>query len=267
VDGRNEYMELGVQGKTAIITGGSKGIGLATAILLASEGAEVVIVARDEAGLQDAAAKIESATGKRALAISADVAQDGEALRVVEAAVQQFGAVHILVNNAGTAAAKPFEQVEADAWSADLDLKLMGAIQFSRAAIPHMRAAGGGAIVNVTAIGGKTPSASSMPSSVSRAAGLALTKAMSKDLAPDGIRVNAVCIGLIRSEQIEKKWKDTEPDMSWEQYASDPRHGVPLGRIGRAEEAANVIGFLVSEAASFVTGTSVNIDGGIAAVL
>ncbi len=260
-------MELGVYGKTAIVTGGSKGIGLATAILLAREGAEVAIVARNETGLSQAAAAIESATGKQALAISADVAQEGEADRVIAEVVAKWGAVHILVNNAGTAAAKPFEKVETAAWSADLDLKLMGAIRFSKAALPHMREAGGGAIVNVTAIGGKAPGASSMPSSVSRAAGLALTKAMSKDLAPDGIRVNAVCIGLIRSEQIEKKWKEAEPHMSWEEYASDPRHGVPLGRIGRAEEAANVIGFLVSEAASFVTGTSVNIDGGIAAVL
>jgi len=96
---------------------------------------------------------------------------------------------------------------------------------------------------------------------------LALTKAMSKDLAADRIRVNAVCIGLIRSDQIERMWKTKAPEQTWEEFSRDPKHNIPLGRIGEAQEAANVIAFLVSGAASFVTGTSVNIDGGIAAVL
>ncbi|MGO4543544.1 SDR family NAD(P)-dependent oxidoreductase [Paenibacillus sp. 2TAB23] len=260
-------MELGLKGKIAVITGGSKGIGFTTALLLASEGAEVAIVAREEAALRRAAEQINEQTGKEVLAISADVSKTGEAARVIEETVNRFGSVHILVNNAGTSAAKPFEQVDQEAWSADLDLKLLGAVQFSQAALPYMRQAGGGAIVNVTAIGGKTPGASSLPTSVSRAAGLALTKAMSKDLAGAGIRVNAVCIGLIRSAQIERMWQAKSPELSWEAFAADPRHGIPLGRIGHAQEAANVIGFLVSEAASFVTGTSVNIDGGISAVL
>ncbi|CAM4013047.1 glucose 1-dehydrogenase [Paenibacillus alkaliterrae] len=260
-------MELGLQGKVAIVTGGSKGIGFATALLLAREGAEVAIIAREPVSLREAAAQILEQTGKAALAIRADVSVQGEAVRAVNETVERFGKVDILVNNAGTSAARPFEEVEADAWTADLDLKLLGAVQFSRAALPHMRKAGGGAIVNVTAVGGKTPSASSLPTSVSRAAGLALTKAMSKDLAPDRIRVNAVCIGLIRSAQIERMWQAKAPELSWDEFAADPRHGIPLGRIGRAQEAANVIGFLVSDAASFVTGTSVNIDGGISSVL
>ncbi|MCA0757442.1 SDR family oxidoreductase [Paenibacillus sp. N4] len=260
-------MELGLTGKTAIVTGGSKGIGFATAMLLAGEGAEVTIVARDPESLEEAAGKIREQTGKNVLAVSADVSVSGEADRVVEETVRRFGRVDILVNNAGTSAAKPFEQVDTDAWTADLDLKLLGAVQFSRAVLPHMRKAGGGAIVNVTAIGGKAPSASSLPTSVSRAAGLALTKAMSKDLAADQIRVNAVCIGLIRSAQIERMWQAKAPELTWDEFAADQRHGIPLGRIGRAQEAANVIGFLVSDAASFVTGTSVNIDGGISAVL
>ncbi|WP_159884946.1 SDR family NAD(P)-dependent oxidoreductase [Paenibacillus puerhi] len=260
-------MELGLQNKRAIVTGGSKGIGLATARTLASEGARVAIVARDEEGLKQAAGLIREQTGQEPVWISADVSVEEDVNRAVAEAVERLGGLDILVNNAGTSAARPFPEVTTEAWTADLDLKLFGAVHFARAALPHMREAGGGAIVNVTAVGGKTPGASSLPTSVSRAAGLALTKAMSKDLAADNIRVNAVCIGLIRSAQIERKWKSKAPEQSWEQFSRDPGHQIPLGRIGEAQEAANVITFLVSGAASFVTGTSVNIDGGIAAVL
>ncbi|MGG6313184.1 SDR family NAD(P)-dependent oxidoreductase [Paenibacillus macerans] len=260
-------MDLGLHGKKAIVTGGSKGIGLATAMALAAEGAQVAIVARNAGPLREAADAIRAKTGAEPLVIAADVSSPEAANQAVEQAILRFGGLDILVNNAGTSAARPFEQVDAEAWSADLDLKLFGAVNFARAAVPHLRKVGGGAILNVTAVGGKTPGASSLPTSVSRAAGLALTKAMSKDLAPDNIRVNAVCIGLIRSDQIEKKWQAAAPGLTWEQFAADPRHGIPLGRIGRAEEAAKVIAFLVSDAASYVTGTAVNIDGGSAAVL
>lgn len=260
-------MDLGLQGKVALVTGGSKGIGLATAIQLAQEGAQVAIVARGEEQLKQAAALILEQTGQETLYISADVSSEEQCKGAVQRTAQHYGRLDILVNNAGTSAAKPFEQVAADAWLSDLDLKLFGAVHMARAALPHMRNAGGGAIVNVTAVAGKTPSAASLPTSVSRAAGLALTKAMSKDLASDQIRVNAVCIGLIRSDQIEKGWKAAHPELTWEQFATHPRHDIPLGRIGRAEEAAKVIAFLASDAASYVSGTSVNIDGGKAAVL
>ncbi|MEF2964341.1 SDR family oxidoreductase [Paenibacillus sp. M1] len=261
-------MDLGLKHKKAIVTGGSKGIGLATALTLAGEGAEVAIVARNEEHLRQAADLIRERTGRDPITISADVSVRDEAERTVTEAAKRLGGLDILVNNAGTSAASPFPEVEPDQWEADLDLKLFGAVHFARAALPYLRKAEcGGAIVNVTAIGGKAPGASSLPTSVSRAAGLALTKAMSKDLAADGIRVNAVCIGLIRSDQIERKWKASAPELSWEEFARDPRHGIPLGRIGEAQEAANVIAFLVSEAASYITGTSVNIDGGKSAVL
>ncbi|WP_410768373.1 SDR family NAD(P)-dependent oxidoreductase [Fontibacillus sp. BL9] len=261
-------MDLGLQHKKAVVTGGSKGIGLAAALTLASEGVQVAIVARGEENLKQAAKLIQEKTGSSPIWISADVSVREEAERAVGLAAEQLGGLDILINNAGTSAAHPFPEVGPDAWTADLDLKLFGAVHFSRAALPYLREAdGGGAIVNVTAIGGKAPGASSLPTSVSRAAGLALTKAMSKDLAGDGIRVNAVCIGLIHSDQIERKWKSAAPELSWEEFARDPRHGIPLGRIGEAQEAANAIVFLVSEAASYITGTSINIDGGKSAVL
>jgi len=260
-------MDLGLKDKIALITGGSKGIGLETAIVLASEGAKVAIVARNEEALQAAAKRIKQTTGTDALVISADISVEAEVRGVVEQTVQHFGRLDILINNAGTSAANPFEEVGSESWYSDLDLKVLGAVHSSKAAVPHMRQRGGGSILNVTAIVGKAPSASSLPTSVSRAAGLALTKAMSKDLAKDNIRVNAVCIGLIRSDQIERKWKAVAPEQSWEEFASNPIHGIPLNRIGQTEEAAKVIAFLVSGAASYVTGTAVNIDGGTSPVL
>ncbi|MCZ8511851.1 SDR family oxidoreductase [Paenibacillus filicis] len=255
-------MDLGLQGKVALVTGGSKGIGLETALVLAAEGAHVAICARDPEGLEKAAARILEQTGASALPIQTDVTSADDCLRAVREAAEHFGRLDIVINNAGTSAARPFDQVADEAWGYDLDLKLYGAIRISRAALPYLRQAGGGAIVNLTTSAAKTPPASSLPTSVSRAAGLALTKAMSRDLAADGIRVNAVGIGMIRSDQIEKQWQLKAPHLSWDEYAQDPKHQIPLGRIGETAEAAKVIAFLASPAASYVTGTSVNIDGG-----
>ncbi|WNR42628.1 SDR family NAD(P)-dependent oxidoreductase [Paenibacillus roseipurpureus] len=260
-------MQLGLHNKVAFITGGSKGIGLATAISLSREGAKVAIMARNEAQLQEAAVHIANLTEGEVLPIQGDVMSETDCQRAIAQTVQRFGGLHILVNNAGTAAAAPFEEVGTELWRQDLELKLFGAIHCSRFAIPHMREAGGGSIINITTSAAKTPPASSLPTSVSRAAGLALTNALSKDVAASQIRVNTVCIGLIRSEQIEKVWKKVAPELTWEQFASHPQHGIPLGRIGNADEAANVITFLASDAASYVTGTSVNIDGGKGASL
>lgn len=256
-------MELGLRGKTALVTGASEGIGRATARLLAAEGANVVICARGQEGLDAAAADVKAATGRDILAVSADVAKPEDIERVVARATAEFGAITLLVNNAGTHAASAFETVTDETWSADIDLKLMGAIRASRLVVPMMKDAGGGAIVNLTAISGKNPAAGSMPTSVSRAAGIALTKGMSKDLASSNIRVNAVCIGLIKSRQIGRfaVARGGTPD---EGYAAMGKM-VPLGRVGEAEEAANVIAFLLSDAASYITGVAVNIDGGTSA--
>lgn len=256
-------MDLGLKGKVALITGGSKGIGLETAAILCAEGAEVAICARGEADLLAAAEHIERRTGRKPLHVQADVTVESDCKRVVEQTVERFGRLDIVVNNAGTASASPFEQTSVDMWRYDLESKLFGAVYFLREAIPHLRKAGGGAIVNLSTSSAKTPGPRSFPTSVSRAAGQALTNALSKELAPDNIRVNAVCIGSIRSDQVEKVWQAQAPQQTWEEYARDPRHNIPMGRIGETVEAANVIVFLVSQAASYVTGTSVNVDGGV----
>jgi 3-oxoacyl-[acyl-carrier protein] reductase len=261
-------MDLKLNGKVALVTGGSEGIGFASALRLAGEGARVAILSRSEEKLQRAAAQIrEAVAGAEVLTVAADVGKAEDCTRGVDLVAAHFGRLDILVNNAGLAGAASFENVSDSDWDVDVNLKLLGAVRCSRAAIPHLKDVGGGAILNVTAIAGKAPGANSMPSSVTRAAGLALTKAMSRDLAKHGIRVNAVCIGLIRSAQIERGWKRTNPDLTWEEHSRKVGQNIPLGRIGDTEEAANVIAFLVSGAASYVTGTAVNIDGGSSAVL
>jgi 3-oxoacyl-[acyl-carrier protein] reductase len=257
-------MDLGLKGKVAIVTGGTQGIGRATALLLAREGAAVAIAARGRERLEQTAAQVRAAGGRIA-PVQADVSKAADCERLVAEALKAFGRLDILVNNAGTSATGEFAAATDEIWQADFDLKLFAAIRLARLAIPHMKRQGGGRIVNLTNIGAKQPRAKSMPTTVTRAAGLAFTKALSKELAPDNILVNTVCIGLVRAGQHEAKAAKTGVDV--EQLYAAMGKDIPLGRVGRAEEVANVIAFLASDAASYVSGTSVNLDGGASAVL
>ena len=257
-------MDLGLGGKVAIVTGGTQGIGKATALRLAAEGAQVVICARGKELLEATVAEVRRAGGA-AHAVSVDVSDAGAGAAIVDEAIRAFGRIDILVNNAGTSATGAFESVTDEKWQADFDLKLFGAVRLIRASLPHMKQQGGGRIINITNIGAKQPAARSMPTTVTRAAGLAMTKALSKEFAPDGILVNTVCIGLVRAGQHERTAAARGIDVE-ELYETLGRN-VPLGRVGKAEEVANVIAFLASDAASYVTGTSINLDGGTSAVL
>lgn len=257
-------MDLQLKNKVAIVTGGSQGIGRATALRLAEEGASVVIAARGRELLDQVAAEIRAAGGSVA-AVPADVSRADDCARLVAEAVKAFGRLDILVNNAGTSATGEFESVTDELWQADFELKLFAAIRLARLAIPHMKQQGGGRIVNITNIGAKQPRAKSMPTTVTRAAGLAFTKALSKEFAPHQILVNTVCIGLVRAGQHERK--AAKAGIALEQAYANMAKDIPLGRVGRAEEVANAIAFLASEAASYITGTSINLDGGTSAVL
>ncbi len=256
-------MDLGLKGKVAVVTGGTQGIGKATALRLALEGAHVVICARGVELLDSTAAEIRQAGGS-VHPVSADVSKVEDCQKIIDEAARVFGGVDILVNNAGTSQTGAFESVTDAVWASDLELKLFAAIRLIRLALPLMKARGGGRIINVTNIGAKQPAARTMPTTVSRAAGQAMSKAMSKEFAAHNILVNTVCIGLIRAGQHEKRALKQGVDV--ESMYQEMARSVPLGRVGRAEEAANVISFLASEAASFVTGSSINLDGGASAV-
>ena len=257
-------MDLGLKNRIALVTGGSQGIGRASALRLAAEGARVAIVARGEAGLAQVAREI-GATGGTALPIRADVSRAEDCAHAIDETLRGFGGIDILVNNAGTSATGDFEAVDDAAWQADFDLKLFAAVRLARLAIPHMQRAGGGRIINITNIGAKQPRARSMPTTVTRAAGLALTKALSKEYAPQGILVNTICIGLVRAGQHQRRAAQRGVDV--ETLYAEMAKDIPLGRVGDAEEVANVVAFLASAAASYVTGTSINLDGGSSAVL
>ncbi|HEX2501728.1 MAG TPA: SDR family oxidoreductase [Methylomirabilota bacterium] len=261
-------MDLGLRGKVAIVTGGSDGLGLATAGRLAAEGAAVAICARDEGRLKAAADKLR-ATGAAALDVPADVTQPGDLERLVSRTLHDFGRIDILVNNAGTSDARGFETVDDAAWQADLELKLFAAVRSVRLCVPHMRRAGGGRIVNILNTGAKAPAARSVPTSVSRAAGLALTKVLSKELAPERILVNAVLIGLVKSGQWERRWAGQEGRGTLEAFYEHlaRERGVPIGRVAEAEELGALVAFLVSAQAAYITGVAINFDGGLSPVV
>lgn len=257
-------MELGLTGKVVAITGGSEGIGRATALRFAAEGAKVAICARRADALNAFADELKK-SGCDVLAVVADAAKAGDAERFIEDTVKRFGRIDVVVNNAGGTGQSPFDTVDDKAWQDDLDVKVFAHIRTARAAVPHMKKQGGGRIISLNMVGAKQPFEGSFPTTISRAAGLALTKALSKELAAHNILVNAVAVGKIKSKQQERR--AAREGLSVEAHYAKTGKTVPLGRMGEGEEVANVIAFLASDAASYVTGCCINVDGGLSGVL
>src|SRR5215470_13072203 len=257
-----DTFDLGLTGKVAIVTGGSEGLGRACVERFVRSGAKVAACARRKDVLERNMDEIRRATGGEILAMATDVTHGNEVEAFVAATVAQFGGVDILVNNAGTSLAAGFEQVDEATWQYDFDLKVMGAIRLCRLVIPHMKRRGGGRIINVTTVGGKVPMARALPTSVSRAAGINLTKSLANEYAADRILVNAICIGLVKSAQMAKRAKG-DLDAHYRELGKR----VPVGRVAEASEFADLVAFLASERAAFITGTAINFDGGISPVV
>lgn len=264
-------MDVRMDGRVAVITGASTGLGLAMAKEFAASGASVAILARKPEALAAAKADVATAAGKtnaKIEAYSCDVAKAQPIQDTWKKVIADFGKVDIVVNNAGISHAKAFDTVTDEDWQGDLDLKLFAAIRLTRLALPGMRERKWGRVVNVLNIGAKAPGAESTPTSVSRAAGLALTKVLSKENAAHNVLVNAMLVGLIDSDQWARRHKAANGGKTYDQFLDGMAKGrIPMGRMGKAEEFARMACFLCSDAGSYVTGVAINVDGGMSPVV
>ncbi len=256
-------MDLGLRGRKAVITGGSKGLGGAIAEELAREGADVAICARNPDEVAEAGRELEG-LGVEVFARTADVTDPEQVETFIAGSAEALGGIDILVNNAGRARPGTFETLTDQDWHEDLDVKLFSMIRCSREALPHLRARGGGRIININAIHAKAPDHRFFATSTNRAACLAFTKALSLEVAADNILVNAVNIGYVVTPQWKNIHQRRAPELPEEEFFEQmAAEEVPLGRFGHPDEVSGIVAFLASERASFITGTSIDVGGGM----
>ena len=260
-------MDHRLDGRTALVTGASLGLGRAMATVFYQAGAKVALLARHADPLEEARAAIAAEPGGAVNAYVCDVTDAAQIEATHAKVVRELGAVDILVNNAGQSQTGAFEDITDAIWQADLDLKLFAAIRFARLTFPGMKARRWGRIINILNTAAKAPPPGSAPTSVSRAAGMALTKVLSGEGAPHNVLVNALMIGSIKSDQIRRAWEASGSNAPFDDFVADAGKRLPMGRMGEAEECANVALFLASDAASYLTGCAINMDGGVSRVV
>jgi 3-oxoacyl-[acyl-carrier protein] reductase len=256
-------VELGIAGRRALVTGGSKGLGLAIARELVREGANVAICARNEEEVAAAGDELRE-HGTVVHAQPADVTDAEQVRDFVARSAEALGGIDFLVNNAGRAHPGTFETLTDADWKDDLDVKLFSLIRCCREVLPHMRAAGGGRIVNIGAVYGRYPDPAFFATSVDRAAGNAFTKTFALEVAKDNVLVNGVNIGFVVTPQWDAIHQRRAPDVPRDEFfESLAAQEVPLGRFGTPDEVSGIVVFLLSERASYITGASVDVAGGM----
>lgn len=260
-------IELKMNGRNALITGSSKGIGFAAATNFVRAGANVAIVARRMDVLEEARDALSREGKGKVVAIAGDVSKAEDCKQIFAKAEKDLGEIDVLVNNAGTHSNGTFEEATDERWQADFDLKLFAAIRLARAAFPGMKQRKWGRIINVLNSGAKWQRIGSAPTSVTRAAGMALTKVLSNEGAAHNVLVNAVLVGFIQTDQWVRGHAKENKGRTLDEYLAEMGQRIPLGRVGTAEEFANMITFLASDAGSYVTGTAINVDGGFCPVV